>query len=114
MAADPRARLTDNPFHVLAVTPGATRAEIEEAGQKLLAMLALKMSAAAVYPTPLGHAVRSDELVRASLAELRDPAKRLVHELWGQLPADTVAPADQPAQAAPPVDVLAALGWRHG
>ena len=69
MAHDPRARFLENPFYVLGLAPGASRAEIEAEGQKLLAMLALKMSAAAVYPTPLGEGVRTESLVRTALAE---------------------------------------------
>jgi hypothetical protein len=115
MAHDPRARFLENPFHVLGLSPGATRAEIEAEGQKLLAMLALKMSAAALYPTPVGDGVRTESLVRTALSELRDPVRRALHERWASLPAEpAVAPPRPPAppERLPVVDPLRALGWR--
>ena len=115
MADDPRARFLENPFYVLGLQPGATRAVIEAEGQKLLAMLALKMSAAAIYQTPLGEGVRTESLVRTALAELRDPARRAIHELWASLPADEIpdAPPTRRAPERPPIiDPLRALGWR--
>lgn len=80
-----------NPFLVLELTPAAGRAELERQGARLLAMLAAGLSAAAVYSTPLGPRERTAEMVREALAELRDPARRLIHEWWarglgGQLP----------------------------
>jgi hypothetical protein len=115
MAHDPRARFLENPFYVLGLTPGASRADIEAEGQKLLAMLALKMSAAAVYSTPLGDGVRTESLVRTAIAELRDPARRQLHALWAGLPADElpVEPARKPVLERPPiVDPLQVLGWK--
>jgi hypothetical protein len=79
-------RLRDNPFVVLGLPPDASRAEIERTGQRLIAELALGRQAAATYATPLGPEVRTEERVRAAVAELRDPARRLVHEAWAQLP----------------------------
>jgi hypothetical protein len=97
----------DNPFYVLGLRPGASRAEIEQQGQKLLGMLALKLPAAAFYETPLGPRRRTEEAVRAALAALRDPNQRLQAELWAKLEPEPVAPP-----SAPPLDVLAALGWK--
>ncbi|HEY4594106.1 MAG TPA: hypothetical protein VIJ61_16925 [Thermoanaerobaculia bacterium] len=73
-----------NPFLVLELAPGAGRDELERQGAKLLAMLAAEVEAAAVYPTPLGPRERTSEMVRVALAELRDPARRLLHEWWAQ------------------------------
>ena len=81
-----------NPFLVLELAPHAGRDELERQGAKLLAMLAAGVGDAASYSTPLGPRERTSEMVRAALAELRDPARRLLHEWWaqglaGQLPA---------------------------
>jgi hypothetical protein len=93
----PRQRLAGNPFFVLGVAAGASRATIEEAAQKLLGMLELGLSGAAAYPTPVGPAVRGPDDVRAALAELRDPARRIGHELWAAAGPDEVT--------APPLSV---------
>ena len=100
-----RARLTDNPFYVLGLRPDCSRTELEREGQKLLAMLELGMSAVQSYATPLGPVPRTADAVRQAMAELRDPQRRLMHELWAQLPATAAAAAggvpssaSQPAQ----------------
>ena len=80
-----------NPFFVLELRPSCTRAEIERAGQKLLGMLELEFSAARRYRSPIGEHERSAELVRASMAELRDPNRRLLHELWAVLEPGALA-----------------------
>lgn len=115
-------KIRDNPFYVLGLRPNATRAEVEREGTKLLGMLELKLSSAARYPTPVGPGERTADKVRRAMAELRDPERRLEHELWARLEpvAPTVgeAPAE-PAQAAPPrkkadapwAGALVALGW---
>jgi hypothetical protein len=107
-------RWADNPLLVLELAPDASRAEIERAGQKLLAMLELGLRSAAIYPTPLGPRARTPESVRAAMAELRDPDRRIVHELWIGAPAAEV-PVDEPEPDEPasgePFDALAALGW---
>ncbi|HSS49614.1 MAG TPA: hypothetical protein VLX28_11780 [Thermoanaerobaculia bacterium] len=73
-----------NPFLVLELAPGASRDELERQGAKLLALLAAGVGDATAYPTPLGIRDRTAEMVRAALAELRDPARRLLHEWWAQ------------------------------
>lgn len=83
-----RERFTENPFYVLGLRPECSRAEMEREGQKLLAMLELSIEAARTYKTPLGPMPRTADRVRQAMAELRDPQKRLVHELWAQLPAE--------------------------
>ena len=45
-------------------------------------MLAADLAQAKTYPTPLGRRPRTAELVRAAMAELREPERRLVHEWW--------------------------------
>jgi hypothetical protein len=83
-----RARL-ENPFLVLAVAPAAGVAAIERQGQRLLAELAAGLDDARRYGTPFGARARTPELVRAAIAELRDPARRLVHEWWARGLAQT-------------------------
>jgi hypothetical protein len=86
------ARHLANPFLVLELPVGATRDEVERQGAKLLALLAAGVGGAASYATPLGSRERTAELVRAALAELREPRKRVLHEWW----------AGELAQGAPP------------
>jgi len=87
MTADIEARLRErieNPFFVLDVAPAATAVEIERQGQRLLAELAAGLEGARRYRTPFGARDRTPELVRAAIAELRDPARRFVHEWWAR------------------------------
>lgn len=93
-----RERLAQNPFFVLELRPDCSRAEVERAGQTLLGMLELELSAAQSYASPLGRHRRSPELVRASMAELRDPNRRLLHELWASLEPRLDAPEPDDAQ----------------
>ena len=94
MADAPR-RFADNPFLVLGVRPEQPRVEIEREGQKLLGMLELGLRSAATYMTPSGPRPRTKEAVRAALAELRVPEKRLMHELWASLPPTAEEPTKQ-------------------
>ncbi len=89
-----RERFVENPFYVLGVRPDCSRAEMEREGQKLLGMLEIGLPTAKKYKTPLGEAERSPEMVRQAMAELRDPQKRLIHELWAQLPAEPLTLPD--------------------
>lgn len=77
-----RERWLENPFFVLGIATSATRVEVERAGQRLLGELAIERKAALEYETPVGPKARTPELVRHALAELRDPARRLLHEAW--------------------------------
>jgi hypothetical protein len=81
MTARGRPSLDENPFLVLAIATDAPAIAVERAAQRLLAELELGRSTAQEYATPSGLARRTPELVRAAVAELRDPARRLVHEL---------------------------------
>lgn len=111
-----RARIVDNPFYVLDLRPEATRAEIERQGHKWLGMLELGLDSARRYATPLGACERDAGKVRSAVAELRDPERRLLAELWARL--ETAPPAgeddDQALPASPPggyPDALAELGF---
>ncbi len=76
------ARHLENPFLVLELPTTASAAEIERQGPKLLAMLAAGLADASEYRTPVGRSPRTAELVRAAMAELRNPGRRLTHEFW--------------------------------
>ncbi|HEX3769545.1 MAG TPA: hypothetical protein VHV30_01715 [Polyangiaceae bacterium] len=93
--------LRENPFFVLGIPLEASRADVERAGQRLLAELAMKRAAALTYATPLGVEERTADRVRLAVSELRDPRRRLFHETWAR-----VAPAPAPATAGAP-----ALAW---
>ena len=104
-------RLAENPFFVLAISPDASRIEIEREAQKLLGMLELGFEAAKTYATPLGPRPRTAEAVRAAVAQLRDPYQRLLAELWARhAPASLEVAA--PEEPAPSFDLRRALGWR--
>jgi hypothetical protein len=107
------ANLADNPFFVLGVGPDISRIEVEREAQKLLGMLELGFAEARSYATPLGPRQRTAEMVRAAVAALRDPYRRLLAELWARHapPAATEPPAAEPA---PPTHdgLRRALGWR--
>ncbi len=77
--------MATNPFYVLGLRPDCARAEIEREGQKLLGMLELEMGAASHYRSPLGEHRRTPSQIREAMAELRDPDRRLLHELWATL-----------------------------
>jgi len=107
--------LEDNPFFVLGLTPDTSRIEIEREAQKLLGMLELGFVDAKTYRTPLGPRARTPELVRAAVAALRDPYRRLLAELWARHapPArDDVTSSAQLADEAPRTGLRRRLGWR--
>lgn len=112
-----RARLATNPFYVLGLRPDCARAEIEREGQKLIGMLELELSSATSYRSPVGVHRRTPELVREAMAELRDPNRRLLHELWATLEPSEAPIGDherideheQPDLA--PFPALSALGF---
>ncbi len=108
-------RFADNPFHVLGLPSTCTRAEVEREGQRLLGMMELGLAQGAGYETPVGARLRSAELVRWAMAELRDPAKRLQHEGWAQAPVEGAARVDAPSSEAkgpaPWSGARASTGW---
>jgi hypothetical protein len=117
---DPLAAWRSNPFFVLEVATDATPTEVERAGQRLLALLALGSAAAETYPTPLGPATRDADRVRQALAALRDPQQRVLEELWANVEPANVEPADiglasgqasPHANAGPWEEAEHALGW---
>ena len=112
---DIRRCIADNPFYVLELRPDATAVEVERAGQRLLAMIEVGLAAASSYPTPLGGMPRDADLVRRSLDELRDPERRIVHEVWAALDPSVEARLDrEPAcrRGLPPwPGALATLGF---
>ena len=76
--------LADNPFFVLGIAVEASRIEVEREAQKLLGMLELGFAEARIYATPIGPRERTAEMVRAAVAALRDPYRRLIAELWAR------------------------------
>lgn len=113
-ASDPSRRIADNPFYVLGLGPDCSRAEIEREGQKLLGMLELGLSGARHYHTPLGQHERTSDKVRHAMAELRDPERRLGHELWARAGDSSAIAAGQDAGSAPGwAGAMAALGWKR-
>jgi hypothetical protein len=107
-----RERILENPFYVLGLKTNCLPIEVEREGQKLLAMLELKLESASRYPTPVGASDRSPEKVRHAMAELRDPAKRLAAEVWAML--DPNQECGEPAEEATPSGLPGArgkLGW---
>ncbi|MBS1120981.1 MAG: hypothetical protein H6Q90_3209 [Deltaproteobacteria bacterium] len=105
--------IVDNPFFVLGLSPDASRIEIEREAQKLLGMLELAFEGAQSYDTPLGPQPRTAEAVRAAVAALRDPYRRLIAELWVRNAPPIRRTAPPAAHRAPVLTGLRrALGWR--
>ena len=88
-------RIAENPFYVLGVGTTVTRTDLEREGNKLLSMLQLNLKDAKTYRSPVGEHARTAEAVRAAMAELRDPKRRLVHELLACLPVTICVPKPQ-------------------
>ena len=74
--------IDENAFFILELKPDCSAMDVERQGQKLLAMLELGLESARTYSTPNGERERGDQEVRHAMAELREPKKRIVHELW--------------------------------
>jgi hypothetical protein len=77
-------RFADNPYFVLGLPTTATMIEIERAGQKLQSLLGIGAASARQYTTPVGIQTRDEAKVRSAVAALRDPAQRLLHQLWAE------------------------------
>ena len=103
-----RDELEKNPFQVLGITPTASRMEVERAGQKLLAQLAIGAASAQAYATPFGPQPRDESLVRQALASLRDPQQRIVAEFWAEVPSGAAPAEPLPRWHEAP----ASIGWR--
>ena len=91
-------RIAENPFYVLGVATTATRTDLEREGNKLLSMLQLELKESKTYRSPVGEHPRTAEAVRAAMAELRDPKRRLVHELLASLPVSVSVPKAAPSK----------------
>jgi hypothetical protein len=75
----------------------------------------LDFADAKTYQTPLGPQPRTPELVRAAVAALRDPYRRLVAELWARNappPRQSRGAGDRTTTAVPKLGLRRALGWR--
>jgi hypothetical protein len=112
---DAVARWKTNPFFALGLDPKCSQADVERAGQKLLALLAIGSAGAKRFATPVGEMERTEDIVRAAMAELRDPDKRIGHELWARIAIVPSAPAsgkkeDDPARPWP--EAMIAIRWR--
>jgi hypothetical protein len=107
---DPLAAWRGNPFFLLEVSPQASRAEVERAGQRLIGLLAVGSASAARYETPLGEATRDADAVRQALATLRDPNERAIAELWANVAPSRDASWNEPT-AQPWEAARRALGW---
>jgi hypothetical protein len=106
-------KIADNPFFVLGVTSEASRIEVEREAQKLLGMLELGFAEARTYDTPIGARERTAEMVRAAVAALRDPYRRLVAELWAcHAPPARAAATAREAPEPTREGLRRALGWR--
>jgi hypothetical protein len=107
-------QITENPFFVLGISGDASRIEIEREANKLLGMLELDFAAARSYATPLGPRPRTSEAVRAAVAALRDPYRRLVAEVWARHAPATATTVIEPEIAIDQGQPGArrALGWR--
>ncbi len=103
-----RDELENNPFLVLGITPTASRMEVERAGQKLLAQVAIGAASALTYTTRFGPRPRDEALVRQALASLRDPQQRVIAELWAEVSDEVAPPEPLPAWSQAP----ASIGWR--
>lgn len=114
-SSDSSGVFTENAFFVLGLSLDCDRAAVEREGQKLLGMLELGLAQAVSYATPLGAQTRTPEKVRQAMAELRDPERRLRHELWARVPLDSGAtdiemPPDEPDRGGWS-GARRALGW---
>lgn len=114
------ARIVDNAFRVLGLTPRASWPEVARTAEALLVALEAGDVAAASYDTPLGPQPRSAAAVRVARARLRDPDERIQQEIWWEAPprrrpatncgALGDGPNDDAAEAWP--QAPAAWGWR--
>lgn len=103
------ARIIDNAFFVLGLTPRASWPEVARTAEALLAALEAGDPTVAVYDTPLGPQPRTAGAVRVARARLRDPDARIQQEIWWEAPARGRAPSTPPA---PWPQACAAWGWR--
>jgi hypothetical protein len=105
------ARIVDNAFRVLGLTPRASWPEVARTAEALLAALEAGDPTASSYDTPLGPQARTAGAVRVARARLRDPDERIQQEIWWEAPArGPSTPTDDAAEPWP--HASAAWGWR--
>lgn len=107
------ARIVDNAFRVLGLTPRASWPEVARTAEALLVALEAGDDAVSSYDTPLGPQPRSAAAVRVARARLRDPDERIQQEIWWEAPRRGAVgglPDDDAAEAWP--QAPAAWGWR--
>jgi hypothetical protein len=113
-ASDAPARWRQNPFFVLGLSPECSRADVERTGQKLLALLAIESGTAKQWKSPVGPGIRTADAVRAAMAELRDPERRVIHEAWARTFPEAVERAEGSKEdpLGPWDEAYRAIGWR--
>lgn len=107
------ARIVDNAFRVLGLTPRASWPEVARTAEALLAALEAGDVTVSSYDTPLGPQMRSAAAVRVARARLRDPDERIQQEIWWEAPGHGPVgetPDDDAAEIWP--QAPAAWGWR--
>lgn len=105
-------RIKNNPFYLLGLPPTASRTEIERQGQKLLGLLEIGAKQASTYMTPFGAFSRDADQIRQALSELRNPERRLMHEIWATLPAEKIQEYPKPFSPPPWENALKILRWK--
>lgn len=108
--ASSAARIVDNAFAVLGLTPRATWSDVARRAKRLLESVQAGDPAAATYDTPLGPRPLTEGAIRVARAQLRDPDVRIQHEIWWEAPGRGRAPVAPVEDAWP--QASAAWGWR--
>lgn len=104
------ARIVDNAFRVLGLSPRSSWPEVARTAEALLAALEAGDPGASSYDTPLGPRPRTAGAVRVARARLRDPDERIQQEIWWEAPARGRASSVGSVDAWP--RAAAAWGWR--
>lgn len=112
MSDSARRRFEECAFFVLGLKTDASRAEIERTAQRLLSELAIGRAPAKTYATPFGPRERTEDLVRAAAAALREPRTRLSQEAIARNAAPMLEAA--PATFTPWRDVMRRMGFGRG
>jgi hypothetical protein len=80
------ARIVDNAFRVLGLTPRASWPDVARTAEALLAALEAGDPTAATYDSPLGPRPRTTGAILVARARLRDPDERIQQEIWWEAP----------------------------
>lgn len=107
-AVNSTARIVDNAFRVLGLTPRVKWPEVARRAEALLE--SLRDGDPATYDTPLGPQPLTEGAIRVARAQLRDPDVRIQHEIWWEAPGrgPTHSATEDSWPQAP-----AAWGWRQ-